>query len=110
MRTPYGTQCEYFYGDYLRGRHREECRLLGASGLSWEPSLCRDCPVPGIRRANACEFMHLRPRVTRSVLTLFRKQVQIEAYCEKSKNLVAEPHIGCGQCHPLPPAFEVSRP
>ncbi len=109
MRTPFGTECEYFYGDYMRGRRREECRLLDAAGLPWESALCRDCPVPAIRRANVCEFMRLRPRVGRSLLTLFRKRVQVEAYCEKSQSMVADPHIGCGQCHPLPPVFELRK-
>ncbi len=109
MKTPFGAECEYFYGDYLRGRNREECRLLAAAGLVWDSSLCRGCPVPGIRRANACEFIRLRPRVGRSLFSGFRKQVQVEAYCEKIGGAVSEPHIGCGQCHPLPPVFEVKK-
>ena len=28
MRTPAGKECQYFYGDYYRGRNQEECRLL----------------------------------------------------------------------------------
>jgi hypothetical protein len=109
MKTPNGIECEYFYGDYLRGRNREECRLLGAAGIEWDASLCRGCPVPGIRRANACQFIRLKPRIARPVLELFRKQVQVSAYCEKSGENVSEPHIGCGQCHPLPPVFEVKK-
>jgi hypothetical protein len=109
MRTLFGAECEYFYGDYLRGRNREECRLLGAAGLQWEASLCRGCPVPAIRRANACESIRLKPRVTRSLLSGFRKQVQVDAWCEKSGGAVPEPHIGCGQCHPLPPVFELKK-
>ena len=31
MKTPAGTECKYFYGDYYRGRNHEECRLLGAA-------------------------------------------------------------------------------
>ena len=109
MRTPFGAECEYFYGDYLRGRNREECRLLEAAVIEWDSSLCRGCPVPGIRRANACEFLRLKPRVTRSLLAGFRKQVQVSAWCEKSEGPVAEPQIGCGLCHPLPPVFEVKK-
>jgi hypothetical protein len=107
MRTPSGIECPFFYGDYGRGRNREECRLLDAAGLVWESSLCRGCPVPGIKRANACEFIRLRPRITRSALNLFRKQVEVSAYCEKSNQAVREPEVGCGQCHPLPPEFVV---
>ncbi len=51
--------------------------------------------------------MRLRPRVTRPVRAFFRKQVEVTAYCEKINQNVAEPHIGCGQCHPLPPVFRV---
>jgi len=109
MRTPFGAECEYFYGDYLRGRNREECRLLSAAGLPWTQALCQNCPVPGIRRANACQFIRLTPHITRPVLGLFRKQVRVDAYCEKSQGIVAEPHVGCGQCHPLPPVFELKK-
>lgn len=107
MKTPFGAECEYFYGDYQRGRNREECRLLAAASLAWDASLCRGCPVPSIRRANACEFIRLRPRLARPLAGLFRKQVRIEAWCEKSGGMVREPHIGCGQCHLLPEAFAV---
>lgn len=107
MRTPYGSECPYFYGDYARGRNREECRLLQGARLAWDSSLCKTCPVPAIKRANACEFIRLNPRVSRSVINLFRKQVEVTAYCEKAAQNVAEPHIGCGQCHPLPSVFQV---
>lgn len=109
MRTPFGAECPYFYGDYARGRNREECRLLDASRLEWTSALCRTCPVPAIKRANACEFIRLRPRVTRTMSSLFRKQVQVSAYCEKSNQNVVEPQVGCGQCHPLPPVFQVKK-
>ena len=59
MRTPAGTECPYFYGDYFRGRNVEECRLLKAAGQRWTRDLCKTCPVPGIARANACEFLKL---------------------------------------------------
>ncbi len=109
MRTPAGAECPYFYGDYMRGRNREECRLLQAAGLQWDSSLCRTCPVPAIKRANACEFMRLKPRIVRPLLNAFRKQVQIDAWCEKSEKAVSEPQIGCGYCHPLPPVFQEKR-
>ncbi len=107
MRTPFGAECPYFYGDYARGRNREECRLLQSASLEWDSSLCRTCPVPSIKRDNACEFMQLRPRVERPLLSLFRKQVQVSTYCEKSGQSGFEPHIGCRQCHTLPPEFKV---
>jgi len=35
----------------------------------------------------------------------FIKRMNVSAYCEKSKTKVKEPHVGCGQCHPLPDIF-----
>lgn len=106
MRTPYGTECSYFYGDYFRGMNREECRLLTQE---WRRELCKSCPVPGIQRANACQNLRLTARVERNLLTLFQRRVQVSARCEKNGRDVPEPQIGCGECHPLPPVFEVKK-
>ncbi|MBE3067959.1 MAG: hypothetical protein IMZ73_11140 [Chloroflexi bacterium] len=103
MKTPAGTECKYFYGDYYRGREHEECRLLDAA---WTRDLCRTCPVPSIGRANACEFMQLRGEVTRPLAAAFRRRVKVTAFCEKTQRSGFDPHIGCGECHPLPPVFE----
>ena len=107
MRTPAGTECPYFYGDYFRGRNVEECRLLRTAGEHWTRDLCRTCPVPGIARANSCEYMKLSPKVTRPLEALLQRRVKVSAYCEKTKRNVAEPHIGCGECHALPFKFEI---
>lgn len=106
MRTPAGFECKYFYGNYFRGRKQEECRLIGNAPPPghWTPDLCQKCPVPGILRANACEHMELKGRVKRSLLGIIRK-VEVSAHCTQSQQAVAEPHVGCGQCHPLPPVF-----
>ena len=104
MRTPAGFECPHFYGDYHRGRDREECRLLPDN---WSAELCKTCPVPGILRANACKDMHLKATVTRTVFNLFQRRVEISAYCEKTRRNVNQPEIGCGECHPLPPIFDV---
>jgi hypothetical protein len=111
MRTPAGNECKYFYGNYYRGRSDEECRLLQGSNppQRWTPDLCRTCPVPEISRANACEFMHLNARVVRSLRSGLKRSLQVTAYCEKAEQAVAQPEIGCGQCHPLPPIFEVKK-
>ena len=108
MRTPAGFECPHFYGDYYRGRDREECRLLEASQppQTWTADLCETCPVPSILRANACKHMRLNAEVTRSVFNLFRRRVHVTTFCEKSNHPVAQPEIGCGECHPLPPIFE----
>jgi hypothetical protein len=106
MRTPAGKECKYFYGDYYRGRNQEECQLLQSANppQAWNRELCFDCPVPEVTLANSCSHMVLHPLVQRTLL-IFKKQVKIEAYCEKTGRRVAEPHIGCGECHPLPPIF-----
>lgn len=109
MRTPTGFECKYFYGDYFRGRSVEECRLLQSSGQKWTPDLCRTCPVPGIARANACEFQKLQATVTRPLSAAFARRVQVSAYCEKSRRAVKEPQIGCGECHPVPSIFDVKK-
>ena len=104
MRTPAGIECPHFYGDYHRGREHEECRLLLHD---WKPKLCETCPVPGILRANSCEHMRLNATVNRSIFTLFQERVEVNAWCEKTHKDVLNPEIGCGECHPLPPIFEV---
>lgn len=106
MRTPYGVECQYFYGDYRRGRKHEECRLIGSAPKPhhWTPDVCKTCPVPGILLANACPNMELRPQVTRGFLG-FMRRVQVSAYCRKVRQDVSEPHIGCGECHTLPEIF-----
>lgn len=110
MRTPAGSECKYFYGNYFRGKKQEECRLIGNAPAPhhWTPDLCKNCPVPEILRANACEHMVLNAKVQRSLLGII-KRVEVTAFCEKSKKAVNEPQIGCGECHPLPPVFMEKR-
>lgn len=100
MRTPFGQDCKYYYADFHRGRDEQICRLAEAqtNGEPWRPELCRDCPVPGILRANACEHLVLTGRVVKGFLGFGRK-LQVEANCTKSQRAVPEPHVGCGQCH-----------
>ncbi len=107
MRTPAGFECKYFYGDYYRGRNVEECRLLKASGDKWTADLCKTCPTPAIARANACQYIQLTGKVTRPLSAAFMRRVEVKAFCDKSKKAVSEPQIGCGECHPIPPVFEV---
>jgi hypothetical protein len=106
VRTPAGNECSFFYGNYFRGKHDEECRLIGSAlpPKQWTPDLCKTCPVPGIQRANACPNMVLEGAVT-SLIFGIRRRVTVTAYCNKAKQLVKEPHIGCGECHPVPPVF-----
>jgi hypothetical protein len=106
MRTPAGKECQHFYGDYYRGRKHEECRLLGGAAppLRWRRELCSTCPVPDILRDNACASMVLIPRFTRS-LPFFKQQLTVQTACSKTHLRDFDPHIGCGQCHPLPSEF-----
>ena len=106
MKTPAGKECSYFYGDYYRGRNHEECRLLKESSThpTWTPDLCSTCPVPGIQMANACPNMILDASVDRP-FPFVKRKVKVTAYCILSKQVVKEPHVGCGQCHPLPDIF-----
>jgi hypothetical protein len=106
VKTPAGSDCKYFYGDYYRGREHEECRLLGSS---WTRNLCRTCPVPGIAMANACEHMRLRGEVTRPLGAAFQRRVKVVVSCAKTERSGFDPHIGCGECHPIPPVFEVTK-
>lgn len=105
MRTPFGQECRYYYQDFYRGRSTQECRLLEASPSSaaWSSDLCRDCPVPGILRANGCQHIRLAGRVAKGFLGLGRR-MEITATCVRSGGAVAEPHIGCGRCHLDSPA------
>jgi hypothetical protein len=107
MKTPAGRECRYFYGDYFRGKDREECRLLNSANppLDWQEKLCYTCPVPGIMRANSCENMRLIPSLVRPFPIIGAKQVYLKAHCIKIKREVIEPQIGCGQCHQLPEVF-----
>ncbi len=110
MRTPAGKECRFFYGNYFRGREREECRLLQESSppLTWKPALCTGCPVPEILLANACPNLVLRPELARP-FPFTRQQVRVVAYCTQTQRSGFDPHIGCGECHALPPAFRNAR-
>jgi len=100
MRTPFGQECRYYYQDFHRNRSTQECRLVGASATArdWSDDLCRTCPVPGILRANGCPTLRLVGQVVRGFLG-FGRHMQVTATCSRSGGPVAEPHIGCGQCH-----------
>jgi hypothetical protein len=103
MRTPAGKECRYFYGNYYRGANREECRLL--EGVErWTRDLCFTCPVPDILMANACQYMMLTPKVVRK-FPFTKRQVEVTTYCSKTNRSGFDPHIGCGECHTVPPEF-----
>lgn len=106
MKVPTtGKECPYFYGDYYRGRHHEECRLIGNASPPWVIKLCQSCPVPDITRANACPHMILSGEVKPSFLGL-NKRVNVSAYCTKSHQDVKDPYVGCSECHPILDLFK----
>lgn len=104
MRTPAGGECPFYYADFHRGRGRQECRLVDRTprGGRWTPDLCARCRVPSVLQANACPNLSLEARVQPGFLGLGRG-VRVTAACTKSGGPVAEPEIGCGLCHTLPP-------
>ncbi|HJW89363.1 MAG TPA: hypothetical protein VJ436_01845 [Anaerolineales bacterium] len=106
MRTPAGKECRYFYGNYYRGKQQEECRLLNSKipPQRWSRDLCQTCPVPDLLQANACENLILEGNIQRPFPYL-RRMVSVSAYCTLTHRDVAEPHVGCGECHPLPSIF-----
>lgn len=105
LKTLYGQECRFYFQDYFRGRSKQECRLLARNAVArnstserWEPSLCRDCPVPAILRDNACPNMALEAQVKRGFLGLTRR-VEVLAVCTLTATQVQEPRVGCGHCH-----------
>jgi hypothetical protein len=111
MKTPAGKECRFFYGDYYRGRAHEECRLLGSATppLPWRADFCKTCPVPQILLDNACPHMVFEPSLQRPFPFLWQ-QVIVRSFCKKTQLRGFDPHIGCGQCHPLPPEFAGDKP
>ena len=108
MRTPAGKECPYFYGDYHRGKQKEECRLLNDAGLMWKREYCANCQVPDILMANACEHMELSPQIQKPFFFM-KAKVHVKATCNKTNQDVEKPEIGCGQCHSLPQEFLVTQ-
>jgi hypothetical protein len=84
MKVPTtGKECPFFYGDYHRGKHHEECRLIGNANPPWVIKYCATCPVPDITRANACPHMVLSGAIQAWLMTL-KKRVKVSAYCTKT--------------------------
>jgi hypothetical protein len=54
--------------------------------------------------ANACPHQVLSPRIERP-FPFLKRRVRIQAYCTKTEQPVAEPKVGCGECHYLPDIF-----
>ncbi len=99
MKTPYGRECKFFYGDYFRGHETQACRLLERNPNSdpWFVALCQTCPVPDILADNQNPNLRLRGWVDKGFLGLTKK-VKVEAMCAKHGIEVPDPRLGCVQC------------
>ncbi|GIV78317.1 hypothetical protein FKZ61_021800 [Litorilinea aerophila] len=92
------VNCRYFYGDYFRGKNKEECRLLAANPNNpypWHRSLCNTCPVPKILIETNCPDLMLEAEVRRKFL---RQRVEVTfAVCGKHLIELEDPRH-CPQC------------
>lgn len=100
MRTPFGSECKFYYEDYHRGRNRQECRLAQQSGSkdNWSFRMCKSCALPRLQQANSCINLFLFGQAQKGLLGLGRR-MNIYAHCSKDGAEVEEPEIGCGRCH-----------
>lgn len=106
MKTPAGKDCPYYYADFHRGRHTQECRLADRNPESapWRPSDCTKCPVPDTLLANASENLRLRLTIKPGILGIGRHNV-VEASCEKHHVNIEDPFVGCPQCNAERPSI-----
>ena len=92
------VNCRYFYGDYFRGKNKEECRLIGTNpdnGRPWRRALCDRCPVPEILIASNTRDLGLEAEVKRKFL---RDQVEVTfAVCTKHMIELEDP-LYCPRC------------
>ncbi len=95
---PKPVNCQYFYGDYHRGTHREACRLLEASPGNerpWRRKLCNRCPVPALLLTSDCRDLLLEVEVKKRLLT---ERVEVTfAVCSKHLIELDDPRH-CPQC------------
>ncbi len=92
------VSCRYFYGDYHRGRNREECRLLEANPNNqrpWKRALCDSCPVPDLVRSSNTPELVLEAEVNRKFLW---NRVEVTfAICQKHLVELDNPQY-CPEC------------
>lgn len=103
MRIPDGRECPFYYAGYHRNvTSKEVCNLLDGrpDAAHWTSALCAVCPVPDIRRANGCTHMTLHARIDKRGWRFWEaERVLVDATCTRSGKTVANPYVGCGQCH-----------
>lgn len=69
MNNP--VNCRYFYGDYHRGRNKEECRLIEGNPQNqrpWKRKLCDTCPIPEMLIVSNSRHLLLEAEVQRKML------------------------------------------
>ncbi|MFN8446261.1 MAG: hypothetical protein U0175_36055 [Caldilineaceae bacterium] len=93
------VSCRYFYGDYFRGKNKEECRLLAANPNNerpWQRKHCNTCPVPEIVIASNSRDLALEAEIKRKFL--WSEQVEITlAVCSKHVRELSDP-LYCPDC------------
>lgn len=98
MRTPAGTECDYYYEDFNRGRSIQECRIpKNENSAHWKPEYCAKCQVPGILRANASPDLILELNIKQTLLGFGRK-LEVRAWCRRHEVDIEDPYIGCPIC------------
>jgi hypothetical protein len=92
------VNCRYFFGDYFRGKNKEECRLIGLNpqnGREWRRKLCETCPVPLLLINTDCSELALEAEVKRKLL---RERVEVTfAVCTKHMLELQNPNH-CPRC------------
>lgn len=92
------VNCRYFYGDYHRGKNREECRLVEANPNNqrpWRRKFCDNCPVPALLMTSNTRDLVLEAEVKRKLLW---EQVEVTfAICQKHLLELSDPHY-CPKC------------
>jgi hypothetical protein len=92
------VNCRYFYGDYFRGKEKEDCRLLAASpgnSRQWKRSHCANCPVPALIIASNCRDLLLEAKIERKFLS---EKVEVTfAVCARHMIELSDPNF-CSKC------------
>ena len=92
------VNCRYFYGDYHRGKNREECRLLDANRNNprpWQRKYCDSCPVPELLIASNSRDLLLEGEVQR---VFFQERVKVTfAVCSRHMIELDNP-LHCPEC------------
>lgn len=99
MKTPAGTDCKYYYQDFMRGRSQQECRLVryNPNSANWKPKDCAACPVPKILANNFSPDLVLEGKIKKGVLGFGRK-TEVRAFCSRHIRDITNPVVGCMAC------------